>query len=54
MDQQMPDTIKATTVASDTLPGRMGIKILSASAANWRRRCRRTATPCHNGLANMG
>jgi hypothetical protein len=54
MDRQMPDTIKATTVASNTLPGRMGIKILPASAASWWRRCRQTATPCRTGLANMG
>ena len=33
MDQQTLDKITAMTVAEDTLPGRMGIKILSASAA---------------------
>jgi 1,4-dihydroxy-2-naphthoyl-CoA hydrolase len=33
MDQGMLDKIMATTTAEDTLPGRMGIKILSASGA---------------------
>jgi acyl-coenzyme A thioesterase PaaI-like protein len=33
MDREMLDTIKAMTVADDTLPGRMGTKIMSASAA---------------------
>jgi 1,4-dihydroxy-2-naphthoyl-CoA hydrolase len=32
MDQEMLDTIMATTVGESTLPHRMGIKILSASA----------------------
>ncbi len=29
MDQETLDTIMAVTVAEDTLPGRMGIKIVS-------------------------
>ena len=33
MDQETLDRIMATTVAEGTLPGRMGIKILSASPA---------------------
>ena len=33
MDQETLDRIIATTVAEGTLPGRLGIKILSASAA---------------------
>jgi len=33
MDREMLDAIMAVTVADDTLPGRMGIKILSASAS---------------------
>ena len=33
MDQATLDKIMAVTVAEDTLPGRMGIKILSASAS---------------------
>jgi 1,4-dihydroxy-2-naphthoyl-CoA hydrolase len=33
MDQETLDTIMAVTVAEDTLPGRMGINIVSASAA---------------------
>ena len=33
MHQEMLDKITAMTVAEDTLPGRMGIKILSASAS---------------------
>jgi 1,4-dihydroxy-2-naphthoyl-CoA hydrolase len=33
MDQETLDTITAVTVAEGTLPGRMGIKILSASAS---------------------
>jgi uncharacterized protein (TIGR00369 family) len=33
MDQETLNTIMATTVAEGTLPGRMGIKILSASAS---------------------
>jgi 1,4-dihydroxy-2-naphthoyl-CoA hydrolase len=33
MDQQTLDEITARTVAKDTLPGRMGIKIRSASAS---------------------
>jgi len=33
MDQETLDKIMAMTVAEDTLPGRMGIKILSASAS---------------------
>jgi 1,4-dihydroxy-2-naphthoyl-CoA hydrolase len=33
MDQDTLDKITAMTVAEDTLPGRMGIKIVSASAA---------------------
>jgi uncharacterized protein (TIGR00369 family) len=33
MDQETLDKIMATTVAAGTLPGRMGIKILSASAS---------------------
>ena len=33
MDQETLDTIMAVTVAEDTLPGRMGIKIVSASAS---------------------
>jgi 1,4-dihydroxy-2-naphthoyl-CoA hydrolase len=33
MEREMLEAIMARTVADDTLPGRMGIKILSASAA---------------------
>jgi uncharacterized protein (TIGR00369 family) len=33
MDREMLDAIMAMTVADDTLPGRLGIKIVSASAA---------------------
>jgi 1,4-dihydroxy-2-naphthoyl-CoA hydrolase len=33
MDQEMLDKIRAMTVGEGTLPGRMGIKILSASAS---------------------
>ena len=33
MDQETLDTITAATVAEDTLPGRMGINVVSASAA---------------------
>jgi 1,4-dihydroxy-2-naphthoyl-CoA hydrolase len=33
MDQEMLDKIRAITVGEGTLPGRMGIKILSASAS---------------------
>jgi 1,4-dihydroxy-2-naphthoyl-CoA hydrolase len=33
MDQEMLDRVMATTVGEGTLPARMGIKILSASAA---------------------
>jgi len=33
MDQETLDTIMAVTVAEDTLPGRMGINIVAASAA---------------------